>query len=55
MWCSRTIRDEWLLVDDSHDDRQIVTAARAYGDGSIEIIGECEFTGSADSDGGECD
>ncbi|MBR8409811.1 hypothetical protein [Burkholderia cenocepacia] len=52
----REVRAVPLLgVDGGAGERQTVCAARANGDGSIEIIGICEYTGEADSDGGECD
>ncbi|MCA8026430.1 hypothetical protein [Burkholderia cepacia] len=52
----REVRAVPLLgVDAGGYDRQSVCAVRAHADGAIEIIGMCEYTGDADSDGGECD
>lgn len=54
-WVSKTLFGDWLAIDTGDGERQTVTAARTRADGRIEIIGICEFTGDADSDGGECD
>ncbi|MCA8326110.1 hypothetical protein [Burkholderia cepacia] len=52
----REVRAVPLLgLDVGRGEHQAVCAARVHADGSIEIIGICEYTGEADSDGGECD
>ena len=45
----------FLGVDIGGDEITTVCAARATANGYIEIIGICQYTGDADSDGGECD
>lgn len=52
----REVRTVPLLgVDVGVRDRTSVCAARGHADGTVEVIGICEFFDDADSDGGECD
>lgn len=52
----REVRPVPLLgIDEGSGDVTSVCAARGHEDGTIEIVGICQYTGEADSDGGECD
>jgi hypothetical protein len=55
-WMSGQVQAAPLMgIDIGDAGRQTICAARANADGSIEILGICDYTGDADSDGGECD